>query len=283
MSRNIEQGTPEWHEMRKNKIGASDAAPILCVSPFKTPFQLFEEKLGLRETANSPAIQRGNELEPIARTKFEHAFGLEVKPRVLVHPEYSWMMASLDGISANGDVAVEIKCPGKASHLMAIEGKVPLHYMAQLQHQMAVAGIKSMFYYSFDGQEGVGIEVDRDEAYISNMIEKEYQFWKKLQNFDPPDMLESDYVHMSGSDWDYDAYAYLNAKHMRENWEKEEEQHRQRLIEMAQGKSCQGSGVRVSRYFRKGNVDYKSIEMLKDIDLEPYRKPPIESWRITGK
>lgn len=281
MTRNIEQGTPEWHELRKNKIGASDAAPILCISPFKTPFQLFEEKLGLRDGPNSPAIQRGNELEPIARAHFEHAFGLQVKPMVLVHPQHSWMMASLDGISANGDTAVEIKCPGKASHQVAVDGKVPIHYMAQLQHQMAVAGIKSMFYYSFDGHEGIGIEVDRDDSYISSMMEKEYQFWKKLQSFEPPDLLDKDYVQMSDPDWDFDEYAYLNAKKLRENWEKEEEQCRQRLIEKAQGRCCKGHQISVTRYFRKGNVDYKSLPMLQNVDLEPYRKSPSEIWKIT--
>lgn len=281
MSKEIQQNTPEWYEMRRNRIGASDAAPILCISPWKTPYQLFEEKLGLSETVNSPAMKRGNELEPIARARFEHAFGLSVQPRVLVHPQYTWMMASLDGLSANGDVAVEIKCPGKAAHQLAVDGKVPVHYMAQLQHQMAVAGIKSMFYYSFDGQDGIGIEVERDDSYITRMMEMEYDFWKRLQTFDPPDLIETDYIHMTGEEWDYDVYAFQNAKKMRETWEKEEEQYRQKLIEKAQGRSCHGGGVRISRYFRKGNVDYKAIPMLKEIDLEMYRKPPIESWRVT--
>ena len=68
---------------------------------------------------------------------------------------------------------------------------------------------------------------------------------------------------------------------MREKYEREEEILKQRLIDMSGGKSCRGSGVQVSRYIRKGTVDYGAIPELQGLDLEEYRKKPIEAWRIT--
>jgi predicted phage-related endonuclease len=43
----MQQQTPEWLEFRKNKIGASDAPIIMETSPWKTPYQLWLEKLSL--------------------------------------------------------------------------------------------------------------------------------------------------------------------------------------------------------------------------------------------
>lgn len=31
---------------------------------------------------------------------------------------------------------------------------------------------------------------------------------------------------------------------------------------------------------RSGSVDYSKIELLKQIDLEPYRRPSVESWKL---
>lgn len=43
----LSQGTPEWHEWRKNGIGGSDATVVEGISPYRTPRQLFYEKKGL--------------------------------------------------------------------------------------------------------------------------------------------------------------------------------------------------------------------------------------------
>ncbi len=41
----LEQGTPEWLEWRKNGIGSSDIATIMGANPYQTPYQLWEENL----------------------------------------------------------------------------------------------------------------------------------------------------------------------------------------------------------------------------------------------
>ncbi len=52
------QHSNEWLELRKNKIGASDAPIIMKVSPWKTPYRLWEEKLGLTECVSNQAMKR---------------------------------------------------------------------------------------------------------------------------------------------------------------------------------------------------------------------------------
>ena len=40
------QGSPEWHEHRRNHRNASETPAVLGVSPWTTPFQLWQIKTG---------------------------------------------------------------------------------------------------------------------------------------------------------------------------------------------------------------------------------------------
>ena len=69
----LEQGSAEWLTLRKSKICASEAAIILGISPWKTPFQLWEEKTGRKESGfSSIAMQYGTDMEPKIREWFEN-------------------------------------------------------------------------------------------------------------------------------------------------------------------------------------------------------------------
>ena len=113
------QGSPEWLAFRKTKVTATDASAILGLNPWKTRLQLYHEKL-----SNDPpkpcneAMQRGNDLEPIARDLFKIKTGHKMEPRVVVK---DWAMASLDGINAWNEI-LEIKCPGEKVHAVAVAG-----------------------------------------------------------------------------------------------------------------------------------------------------------------
>jgi len=126
-------------------------------------------------------MREGLRLEPIARELFAIQNGIEMFPRVVVN---DWAMASLDGMSECGKYIVEIKCPGEKDHLLALQGKIPEHYYPQLQHQLYVTGLQSIFYYSFDGTDGVTIVVKRDDAYIekNGRRRKEILYVHKREN-----------------------------------------------------------------------------------------------------
>ena len=129
------QGSREWKEFRKNKLGASDAPTIMGVSPYETPYQLWCRKLGLLpEPDMTGAMQRGHDLEPLALAEFERQLGLFMRPTVRVSKTTPWMMASLDGLCLDDKVAVEIKCPNLETHQIALDGKVPDKYIYHNQH-----------------------------------------------------------------------------------------------------------------------------------------------------
>jgi putative phage-type endonuclease len=275
------QNTPEWHIFRREKIGASDAPVIMCENPWRTPLQLFEEKVGFRNIQENEAMKRGKELEPIARQKFIEYTGIEVEDKVLIHPEHSWMIASLDGIDKSQKHIVEIKCPGQKTHEEAKSGIIPKIYRAQLQHQMEVAQLDKAFYFSYYEFDCVLLEIHRDDNYIKIMIEKEMDFWNCVQTFTPPDPIESDYKdRRTDLTFILAEDDYLSAKKKRMHWEDEEVKMKDVLISMAKGENCRGNNIKVCKVTRKGNIDYSLVPQLHEINLEPYRKNPTESWRI---
>jgi putative phage-type endonuclease len=182
----LSQRTKEWLQWRRNKVMASDAPIITGHSKFKNIQELYEEKIKCYESVPNAWMQRGIDLEPIALEAFEKETGLIMFPCVGEH-ENGWMAASFDGMTIEGDAIVEIKAPGaKDHHYAEVNKMVPDKYMPQLQHQMHVAGLDKCFYYSFDGEKGIILEVKRDQDFIEKMIAKEFEFWQCLQTLTPP-------------------------------------------------------------------------------------------------
>jgi len=176
------QGTIEWLEFRQNKITATDASVIMGVNKWKTKLDLYYEKTSpVKYKAPNAYMQRGIDLEPLARELFTLKTDIQLEPVVVVSTKYPWMMASLDGGSPKGEV-LEIKCCGAKDHSSALAGKVPKHYYPQLQHQMAVCEISEMYYFSFDGIDGEIVIVSRDDEYIEKMIEQEKIFYDCMIN-----------------------------------------------------------------------------------------------------
>ena len=125
----MQQGTAEWLEMRKNFIGASDAPVLMGFHQWRTPRQLWEEKLGLSGgQKDNSSMSYGRNMEEPARLRYSYITGIDVSPDVVYHPNKKFMMASLDGISEDRKTAVEIKNVCLEDHLVAKEGKVPPKY-----------------------------------------------------------------------------------------------------------------------------------------------------------
>jgi len=279
----MQQGTQEWLELRKLHIGASDAAVCMGISPWKTKYQLWEEKLGLGEPqVCNEAMKRGTNLEPYARAAFELKSGIKVKPEVLFHPKISYMMASLDGISEGYDV-VEIKVPGKIDHECAMDGQIPEKYMPQLQHIMEVCQIENMFYFSFNERSDIILQVIKNQRYTDILLQKEKEFWKYVTDLEQPPLEDEDLVKKNDDQWYSATSKYIEFQKQFKSIEEKLESARNELITLADGKNCKGFGIEVIKSSRRGNIDYKSIPQLMGVDLEVYRKPTGQSWRISQK
>ena len=181
------QGSKEWHTWRTKGIGASDTPIILGISPYKKPYQLWEEKVGRRkDDSQTYATTKGNLMEGIAREHYELYTGIKMVPKSFTHPVYKNYRCSLDGWNEVLKIVLEIKCPGKKAHDQALGGEVPKHYWYQMQHQLFVTGANTGHYWSFDGLKGTLLYVRKDFKAVDEIIKAGDKFWHYVETQTPP-------------------------------------------------------------------------------------------------
>lgn len=278
---NLEQRTEAWHAWRAGIIGGSDAAAIMGVSKWITIHKLWEQKTGRRgPTPDNPAMARGREMEDEALQAWSDYTGEIASPACVEHEEYSFIGASLDGMTFDGRLLVEIKCPGEKAHQETVAThKVPDYYWPQVQHQLAcVPEAEVLHYWSYrpgHPEPGVLIEVKRDQAYIDDMLEKEARFWGCVKNDTPP----------SG-----DAFAEMEKIYLAALAEQDEITERLKALKedllatIPKGiKKIEGVGLSVSHVEKKGAMDYKTaleyvIDKLLRLELPPEAQEVLESF-----
>lgn len=153
----IEQGSPEWHELRKLKLTASHATEI---GNNGKGLLTYVDKLILRqiveeEQITSRDIERGNELEPIARLKYEFEKGVTVREVGFIEhcPNSGCSPDGLvdDDYLDNGPGLIEIKARNDAKHLaLLMGGLVDSGVRWQMQMQMLVTGRKWCDFISYN-------------------------------------------------------------------------------------------------------------------------------------
>jgi putative phage-type endonuclease len=185
------QGTDEWLKTRAKRLGGSEIASVLRISPYKTRLELWEEKTGRREQPNIshlPHVKRGIDAEPIARGLLERKYRVKYTTPVLTDKEFPWMAASLDGIC--NEHTLEIKTMGREKHLDVKDGIVPDYYACQVQWGLMISNKPFGIFASYRPEDGTLYEVDvhRDEVAIQEMRQKAIEFWDWVVNDRrPPD------------------------------------------------------------------------------------------------
>jgi putative phage-type endonuclease len=277
----LPQGSPEWLEYRRAKRNASEAAAVLGLSPWLTPYQLWLLKTGRSEVAVTAAMHHGAQLEPEARAAYEARTGHVMQPLVMQSGTYS---ASLDGITLGGDLVLEIKCPfrGEQSSLWqdAVRGEVPAHYRCQIQHQLMVSGATLAHLWVYAGSRGLLLEVQRDDPAIEQLRRAWDSFQACIDTDSPPPLCEADTVQRTDAAWVEAAKAYKFAKRLADEAATGLDAAREALTALAQHAREHGGGISVTRYWKSGPVNYKAVPALRGVDLTPYRGRPREEIRV---
>lgn len=178
----LAQGTPEWLAWRSGGIGASDAPVIMGENPWKSVDELLATKLGLRgENEPNEAMLRGLQLEPEARDLYITKTGRTVSPACVQSLHYEWLRASIDGMTDVGDAIMEIKCGESAYRKVSQKRRIPDYYYGQVQHALAVTGLKEMdFWCYWPEKEPLIVVVPRDDEYIERLLKAEQAFWQRV-------------------------------------------------------------------------------------------------------
>ena len=276
------QGSPEWHAHRAQYRNASETAIVMGESPWQTPYQLWELRSGRRQPEVNAAMARGTALEPQARAAYEALTGQVMQPLVLVEGDYS---ASLDGLTFEGELLLEIKCPvrGKDSTLwrQVAQGEIPAHYRWQLEHQFLVSKARRGHLYVFDGADGLLLEVTPCPERWQAIHEAWKAFMACLATDTPPPLSERDKVVRSDAEWQAAAETFLRVKRDADAVSRQLQSAKGELLALANHASEAGCGVLVTRYFKQGPIDYKRIAELAGVNLEDYRQKGRWETRIS--
>lgn len=277
------QNSDAWKAYRRGKISASKIPIIMGESPYTTPYELFMEETGLvppQET--QPHMKRGLDIEDEARASFELETGIKMLPAVVVHPDNPLFIASLDGLSADGQCLVEIKNNNKEFHEASKFGCVPKFHVAQVNWQMYVSGAKHAYYYSYRSGDPFLTEIIRNDTLIAEMVEQANKFLLLLENLTPPPLSDRDYEDRSNDHYLSNlAVQYHGDQILQKFYEERAERTKDEIKRICGERNAKGPNWKLTRFEEKGRVDYGAIPELKNIDLDQYRKPPIAKFRIT--
>ncbi len=150
---NFEQGTPEWFAVRLGKLTASNAQAIasngagLDTLVFEKVAELMTGKM--KESYTNVDIERGNELEKMARNSYELETGIIVTQVGFVEQD-EFVGCSPDGLIAE-DGLQEIKCKNDANFARFLyDKKIDTEHMWQMQMQLSITGRKYVDYSLFN-------------------------------------------------------------------------------------------------------------------------------------
>ena len=205
-----------------------------------------------------------------------------MQPLVLVEGDYS---ASLDGLTFEGDLLLEIKCPvkGKDSVLwqQVAQGEIPAHYRWQLEHQFLVSKAQTGHLYIFDGTDGILLEVIPCPERWQAIHEAWDGFMRCIETDTPPPLTERDKVTRSDAAWQAAAERYAQLKAEAELMAGRLDTAKEALVALASHPSEAGFGVSVTRYWKAGSVEYKRVPELVGVDLDGYRQKGRWETRVT--
>jgi putative phage-type endonuclease len=194
---------PGIHD-RSNFLGGSDVAAILGVSPWKSEFALYQEKIGEYQEEVTPTKQkifnRGKRWEPIVIEMLVdeledrgHEVQIITRNARYVDPEHGFLAAEIDlelmidGEHTNGEM--------KTVHAFAAKDwgeqetdEIPIWYTAQVAHGQMITGRNQTIVAALIGADDLRVHVvNRDDELIQIIRGKEIEFWNRIQRREPPE------------------------------------------------------------------------------------------------
>lgn len=145
--------TAEQKAIRKTGVGASEVSALVELNPYKDAMAVWCRKPTPSrpplvddddddDGEENPRAEVGSVLEGSLRELYTRRTGIELapyEPITLRHPDLEHVLASPDGLSADGAGGLELKVVG-ANMLHHWEGGVPDYVVAQCTQNMAVVG-----------------------------------------------------------------------------------------------------------------------------------------------
>ena len=181
LAKTIDMTRNEWLEIRRQGIGGSDAAAIVGLDRYKSAFDVYADKIGLKEEQpDNEAMRQGRDLEDYVAQRFCEETGKKVRRRnaILKHPEHTFMTANIDRWVVGENAGLECKTTSILNKTKFAQGEFPANYYVQCMHYMAVTGAERWYLAVLVLNKAFHVfTIERDENEIQALIEAEKYFW----------------------------------------------------------------------------------------------------------
>lgn len=172
----------EWLNYRKMGISGTDAGSICGLNPYKSSLQVFIDKTTDKiEEVDNEAMKQGRDLEEYVAHRFCEATGKKVRRAnaIFCSDENPWMLANFDRLVIGEKAGLECKTVSAYGADQWKDGAIPMHYLLQCQHYLAVAGYDSWYIAALIlGKDFIVHKIERDEELISDLVAIERHFWE---------------------------------------------------------------------------------------------------------
>lgn len=178
----VEQGSPEWHELRAGRVTASLASKLM--TPLGKPSTQFKKEIGRviaerkgwqRPVPFQPTywMERGKELEGEARGWFQVETGLYVRQVGFIEHHTGLAGFSPDGMTEENGILIpsEFKVPMPSTHIEWLrEGGVPKDHLPQCHFALALTDAPYMRFMSYHPEAPCIVEVVERNKLTETMV-----------------------------------------------------------------------------------------------------------------
>lgn len=180
----------DWLKERRHSIGGSDAAAVMGLSKWATPYTVYLDKLGVLEAKEeNEAMRQGRDLEQYVAERFAEATGKRVRREnaILRNDDYPFAHADVDRLVVGERAGLECKTTSTLDVRKFRDVEFPEQYYAQCVHYLAVTGLDRWYLAVLVlGKEFHTYTLERDEDEIKALMDTERDFWKHVESETPP-------------------------------------------------------------------------------------------------
>ena len=180
----------EWMALRHKYIGGSDAAAVVGMNAWVSPYTLWAEKTGrLPGFDGNLATEVGTYLEEFVAQKFAQETVKKVRKcnQSWFNDQYPWAIANIDREIVGEDAGLEIKTTSEMNTQKFKGGEYPANYYVQCMHYLAVTGKKRWYLAVLIGnREFKWFTIERDEDEINALMDAEKKFKQLVDSNTPP-------------------------------------------------------------------------------------------------
>lgn len=179
--------SPEVEADRRTGIAATDAAPILGVSPFKSPAEVWLEKKKphLVDFKESKVMYWGIRHEQTIAEEYTKVTGVNLVSTGLIrNKNLNWIMCSPDRLLDGRKKGVELKTADSRSAYSwgpAGTDMIPQHYLIQVQHSMMATNFDEWDVAALIGGNDFRIyHIFRDQELMRILFQQEKEFYTRF-------------------------------------------------------------------------------------------------------